>query len=96
MTNDLRENCPQSLQHHEKMERVVAPTSLPERDGDAAQDGGGGDAKAAADPAMDSGQPRQPSDLTTASATEDTLEAAGASQVEESQDLAQAEESQAV
>ena len=31
------------------------PTSPPERDGDAAQDGGGGDAKAAADPALESG-----------------------------------------
>ena len=55
MTNDLRHNCPQCLQHYQKMERVVAPTSPPERDGDAAQDGVGGDAKAAADPALESG-----------------------------------------
>ena len=96
MTNDLRENCPRCLQHYQKMGRVVAPTSPPERDGDAAQDGGGGDAKAVADPALESGQPQQPSDLVTASATEDTLEAAGASQVVDSQEtLALAEESQA-
>ena len=55
MTNDIRENCSQCLQHDEKMGWVVAPTSPPERDGDAAQDGGGGDAKAAADPALESG-----------------------------------------
>ena len=73
----------------------MAPASPPERDGDSAEDGCSGKAKAAADPAVESGH-QQPSDLTTASATEDTLEAAGESQVEESQEtLAQAEESQA-
>ena len=83
MTNDLRDNCSQCLQHYQKRERF--------REG-----GGGGNAKAAADPAVESGQPQQPSDLSTASATEDTLEAAGASQVVDSQEtLALAEESQA-
>ena len=47
-------------------------------------------AKAAADPAVESDQSQRPSDLTTAPAT-DTLEAAGESQVI----LARAEESQA-
>ena len=59
MTNDLRDNCPQCLQHYQKIERVVAPASPPERDGDTAEYGGGGNAKAAADPAVGGGQPQR-------------------------------------
>ena len=82
MTDDLRENCKLCLQHYRERERLR-------------EDVNGGNAKAAADPAVESDQSHQPSDLTTAPAT-DTLEAAGESQVDDSQvTLARAEESQA-
>ena len=80
MTNDLRETCPECLQHYQNRERLR-------------EDGSCGKWKAAG-PAAQSGKHPRPSDLTTASAT-DMLEAAGESQVDDSQAiLAWVEESQ--
>ena len=82
MTNDLRETCPQCLQHYQNRERERIR-----------EDGGGGKLQEAG-PAARIGQHPRPSDLSTASAT-DMPETAGGSQVDDSQaPLAWVEESQ--
>ena len=82
MTDDLRENCKLCLQHYRERERLRGDVNS-------------GTSNVAADLAVENDQSHQPSDLTTVPAT-DTLEAAGESQVDDSQvTLARAEESQA-